>query len=139
VIRPKRSKGHKAPTLAKLKKRAWALLSELVRRGNAKEGGYESCYTCGAVKQWTELHAGHGIGGRTGSVLFDEELIRPQCPGCNIFRHGQYGIFAAKLIKEHGMDWWEQKLASAKQIKKWTRPELEELIESYKERLARLQ
>ena len=151
-VKPKR---RKAPTVAKLKKQAWKLLSELVRRSNSKEGGYATCYTCGAMKHWTELHAGHGIGGRTGSVLLDEDLIKPQCPGCNIFRGGQYGIFATKLIREKaelaasrgattgvalgiGMDWWEAKLSASRQVRKWNRSELEAKIEEYKARLSRL-
>jgi hypothetical protein len=88
------------------------------------------------------MHAGHAIPGRSGAVLLDEEIVRPQCPTCNLLppygRGGEYHIFAAKLIRENGMDWWERKLASAKQINKWTRPELEDKIESYKARLASL-
>jgi NinG protein len=146
--KPKRKKP--APTLAKLKKRAWALLSEVVRREAADELGGVACFTCGTVHDWRDIQAGHAIGGRNGAVLFDEELIRPQDVRCNIMLRGNYGEFIPRLLREYtikhqwsvsldtAMNWWEQKLLSAKQIKKWTRTELEEKCQEYRERLARL-
>ena len=84
------------------------------------------------------MQAGHAIGGRHNAVLFDEEIIRPQCCGCNIFKRGNYPVFAAKLVREHGIDWWEKKLIEAQQLKMYTRTDLEEMIKSYRERLDRL-
>jgi len=141
----KRKKGKKSPTVPKLKAKAWALLSECIRHEAAErdDSDYVGCYTCGDVHPWksgvTGMNAGHAIPGRSGAVLLDEEVIRPQCNKCNakppFGRGGEYHIFAAKLIKENGMDWWEAKLQSSRQIKKWSRSELEEKISSYKARL----
>ena len=151
----------KSPTLASLKKKAWKLLSECIRREATafprENGGSAGCYTCPEIRNWKLMQAGHAIPGRTGMLLLDEEIIRIQCPACNIFRRGNYGEFAARLIREKmeylykegdyvgdepwqdANEWWEYKLASAKQIKKWTRSELEEKISGYKERLASLE
>jgi hypothetical protein len=139
-------KRKRAKTLAQLKERAWKILSELIRREAADKDGYVSCYTCGKVHKWnsglTGMHAGHAIPGRGGSVLLDWELIRPQCHYCNAKppygRGGEYHVFASKLIKENGMDWWEAKLSSSTQVKKWTRSDLQELIDTYKKRLEAL-
>lgn len=87
---------------------------------------------------WKEAQAGHAIPGRTGAVLLRESVIRPQCVGCNIFHRGQYHIFATKLIEENGLDWWKCELVESKKIKKWSRVELEETIEKYKQRLKEL-
>jgi hypothetical protein len=136
-----RPKGVKRPSLSSLKKKAWKLLSELVRRnknGAHVPDGWNVCYTCDAAKPWQELQAGHAIPGRTGAVLLDEEILRPQDAKCNIWGRGMHHVFAAKLIKENGMDWWEQKLSTSRQIKKWSRDELEQKIESYKARLQAL-
>jgi hypothetical protein len=64
---------------------------------------------------------------------------------------GNYPAFTARLIREYAdnnpmkkfplggaLDWWESKLISAKQVRKWTRDELCQKIDSYQERLARL-
>jgi hypothetical protein len=100
------------------------------------------------------VQAGHAISGRNGAVLLDEEIIRPQCVHCNIFLRGNYPEFTIKLIRERAetsilsaypeyalgdaVQWWESKLLSAKQVKKWTRGELEAKCEEYRTRIAAL-
>lgn len=138
-------KKHK--TIGKLKKDAWDLLSKIVRLKYSDEYGVTECYTCGKILGWKPdkernlegAQAGHALPGRTGAVLLDEEIIRPQCWACNCKGHGMYHIFSTKLIREHSFDWWECKLVDARQVKKWDRAELEETIERYKKRLEELQ
>jgi hypothetical protein len=133
-IRPKRKK---LPTTGKLKKAAWDLLSKIVRLTHS-DGNTCECYTCGKLLFHKEAQAGHAIPGRTGAVLLDEEILRPQCVSCNVFGRGMYHIYSTKLIEENGMDWWKQKLANSKKIVKWDRVSLNEKIESYRERLNKL-
>jgi len=125
----------KKPTLRSLKARAWKLFSEWIRRKDADQGGTVSCYTCGKLMFWKEAHAGHAIPGRHNAVLLDPEIVRPQCPRDNLFLGGRYEIFATKLIKEKGMEWWEAKLEGARAIVKLTRGDYEALISSYKQKL----
>src|SRR5688572_25898041 len=101
----KSKKKPKKKTLSSLRKKAWSLLSEYVRRSSADEGGTNSCYTCGRLQFWRASQAGHAIPGRTNSTLLDESIIRVQCPVCNVWNGGRYEIFTTKLIKENGMDW----------------------------------
>lgn len=129
----------KKPTLSGLKKKAWKIVSEFVRRKDADEGGTTVCFTCGAYLHWKyDAQAGHAIPGRHNAVLLDTEIIRPQCYACNCHRRGMHHIFATKLIQEHGMAWWESKLEQARQVVKYTRSDLEDLIESYKKKLEAL-
>lgn len=126
------------PSLSSLKKKLWKVFSEYVRRKDADEGGTERCYTCSDPKHWKELHAGHAIPGRHNAVLFDEEIVKPQCPVCNIWKGGQYHIFATNLIKENSMEWWEAKLESARRTVKYTHADLEEMIRTYQGKLSDL-
>ena len=128
----------KKPTLRSLKAKCWKLFSEYIRRKDADAGGTERCYTCGETKFWKELHAGHGIPGRHNAVLFDAEIVRPQCPVCNVWKGGCYHIFTTKLIKEHGLAWWDKKLEGSRQVVKYTRVDLEEMIEDLKRKLEQL-
>jgi hypothetical protein len=128
----------KAKSLRTLKAKAWALFSEWVRRKDADEGGTVACYTCGKLMFWKEAHAGHAIPGRHNAVLLDEDIVRPQCPRDNIFMGGRYEIFTAKLIRENGLEWFENKLAGARQVVKYTRSDLEDLIQIYRRKLASL-
>lgn len=98
------------------------------------------------------MQAGHAIGGRTGAVLLDEEIIRPQCYRCNVALRGNYPVFVTKLIREkarympvpeehkltEAMAWWEVKLQASHQIRKWTCSELEIKIVELKDRLSKL-
>jgi hypothetical protein len=68
---------------------------------------------------------------RTKGELF---LVTPD----NIFLGGRYEIFTTKLIKERGMDWWEEKLANARKVVKHTRADLEQMISEYQEKLRAL-
>jgi hypothetical protein len=132
-------RGRKAkPTLKSLKARAWKLFSEWIRRKDADEGGSEHCYTCGRPFHWKELQCGHAIGGRHNAVLLDADICRPQCVACNVFGRGCYPTFTTKLIRENGLEWFEQKLAGSREVKKYTRPDLEALIEEFKSRLETL-
>ena len=90
-----------------LKAKCWRLMSELVRRKYADKQGLVTCYTCGKPMPWRESQAGHGISGRGGFVLFLEEVIKPQCPTCNIFKQGDYNVFIPKLVEEYTLDQYQ--------------------------------
>ena len=119
------------PSLASLKKKVWKILSRHIRQHAADEDGIGECYTCGVTDDWKYLQAGHAIPGRHGAVLFDTDIIRTQCYRCNVAMRGQHHIFAARLIKEHGLEWWEQKERDSHRIVKWSRADLEALIVKY--------
>jgi hypothetical protein len=128
----------KKQTLKGLKTKAWKLFSEYIRRRDADEGGTVPCYTCGKLMYWKDSHAGHGIPGRGNAVLFDVDIVKPQCPRDNLFMGGRYEIFAAKLIREHGLNWFEEKLVGARQAVKLTREDLENIIADYKQKLSEM-
>ena len=128
----------KKPTLRNLKARCWKVFSEYIRRREADEGGTAYCFTCGQPKFWKELHAGHFIGGRTNSVLFNEEIVKPQCLMCNVFLGGNYGPYTLKMLDLHGREKVEEFMALKHQTKKYTKSDLEDLIQTYKQKLEEL-
>jgi len=131
----------KHKTIGSLKKTAWDLLSRIIRLTYADEGGTVQCYTCGKLMNWEKdgAQAGHAIPGRHGGVLLDEEILRVQCYSCNIGKRGNYTVYTTKLIEENGFDWWKRKLSEASKVRKWSRVELQEKIEHYRERLNQLE
>jgi hypothetical protein len=132
-------KKKKTPSLSALKKKAWSLCSRYVRLREADEGGFVHCYTCGfPMHAIQEAQAGHAIPGRHNAVLLDDSICRPQCYSCNCLKHGMHHIFATKLAQENGMEWWQSKLSGAKAVVKYTRSDLEALIETYKAKLDEL-
>lgn len=101
----------KKPSLTSLKKKAWKLLSILVRTETLDSKGRATCFTCGIKKPWKKMYAGHFVQGRRPSILFIEEIIRVQCVGCNRFRHGNLNRFTAKMLRTYGvvkvLEWFD--------------------------------
>lgn len=119
------------------KARAWKAFSEYIRK--AYQAYYQSggnllveCYTCGIKKPYKEMQAGHGIPGRNNAVLFLEEVVKPQCVGCNVFGRGKYPIFTSKLIKELGMEEYDRVLNLSQQVVKFTALDYRDRYEYYK-------
>ena len=87
---------------------------------------------------WRESHAGHFVGGRTGSVLLNPEVIRVQCATCNLWLRGNYQVYTLKMIDEVGRDKVDELLALRHQVKKWSRSDLEACKAEYKGKLEAL-
>lgn len=107
-------------TVTARKASAWKAFSEWVRRNNQDSIGFNTCYTCGISKHFTEMQAGHGIGGRNNAVLFMEEVVRPQCERCNGFLNGNYSVFTMKLMDELGVKKYQNLVILSNQVVKWT-------------------
>ena len=121
-----------------LKSKAWKLMSELVRRQYADRTGMCTCYTCDKTMDWREIQAGHGISGRGGFVLFLEEVIKPQCATCNIFRQGDYARFIPKLIDEYSIEQFQEWVVESRKPFKRTKKDYVELVYELQGRLGEL-
>ena len=110
------------------------MVSKYVRTRNAKDGFVE-CYTCSTTKPIAEMQAGHAIQGRGNSILFITDGIRPQCASCNVWQGGRLDVFIPKLIDEIGRERYDELLEMKYQTKKFTRQELIDLYQEYKEKL----
>lgn len=87
------------------------------------------CVSCGAEVQ----QAGHYLSqGHHSKVRFNEVNTNGQCIRCNCFLHGNLIEYRKGLIKRYG----EQKVlfleSTGKGVKKWSRVELEAIIQTYK-------
>lgn len=78
------------------------------------------------------MHAGHFISRTHTATMFDEMNCRAQCMNCNIWGYGNAGIFAQKLIKEHGQEAFDNLVKRSKELKQFDVKELEEIYERYK-------
>lgn len=127
----------KKKSITTLKTKAWNLCSLGTRLRYADDDGFVQCYTCGRKRHYKDgMQAGHGFSGRSKSVLFMEEIIRPQCSGCNIRESGKLDVFTYKLLKEHGQDKFDALYLEAHQDKgQWKAWELEELIDKWKKEI----
>lgn len=125
----------KHPSKSLAKRRAWKAFSKYIRTRDMNLSGFVKCYTCGRKFDFKNIQAGHGLGGRHGGVLFLEELVKPQCRGCNIFGGGKYPIFTQKLIEEHGTEKYYELVKKSNQLVKYSIEDYLEIERRYKELL----
>jgi hypothetical protein len=120
---------------------AWRWFSKYIRlRDCISTTGFKDqgkCVTCGGYFPFSELQAGHAIGGRNDAVLFDEKLVNAQCGRCNkSFEYGGLGGNYAKYhlwyIHKYGEQDFEAKVFISDQAVKIPTPELREIANRYR-------
>ena len=125
---------------AKLKKKAWTLFSQYIRRKYADENGYVRCVTCGVKRHWDDgMQSGHFIDSRNNTVLFDERLVFPQCVGCNMFKSGAKVRYTLFMLKQgYTVEEIEGFQRMTQEVKKVTILDYMELIDKYTDLLVGL-
>lgn len=127
-------------------RQAWPLLSKAIRLEAADSEGWCECVTCEATHQWKDVDAGHWIGGRRESILFEEDGINIQCHGCNRYHNTNPFAVTAKqrsvdtaynayMFDKHGQKRMDELLVRNQKRKKYPLEELLEMIEGYKLRI----
>lgn len=89
------------------------------------------CYTCGAVRHWSEVDAGHFMSRACMSTRWDEKNVQFQCKRCNM-RSGEQFLFSVHLDQHYGEGTAEALHIASKQTRKFTHAELEQMYYHYK-------
>ena len=89
------------------------------------------CISCGSNNA---NQAGHYFAVKGHSALrFNEWNINLQCAGCNCYKHGNQAMYRIGLVEKIGEKAVKglETIATRVKVYKWTRAELNELIEKY--------
>ena len=122
------------------KKKAWEALSKYIRLKYADKYGWCTCYTCGKRSHWKDgMQAGHLLDGRNNSILFQEDCIRVQCTGCNMFKSGNKEIYIPKYIDEEGREKYDKMVRLKNKTVKFTRKELDDMRADWKAKARELE
>ena len=130
----------KAKTLPKLKAEALSLYAKVVKLRAYNERKLR-CYTCDSslVLNSTNTQLGHYLSrGAYPGLTFRPENSRLQCYRCNVHLHGNTIEFRHRLINEIGIEAVEKLEFSRHVMVKWTRGELLNMIEKFKEEISEL-
>jgi hypothetical protein len=127
-LKPKK----KLKPLNKLEALLWTHFSIYVRTKDADFQGFVKCYTCGRRIHWKEAQAGHYIKRSYKALKFDERNVKPQDARCNLYLDGNQDEFANHLELDYGHGVLQELKALKYQEKRFTRIELNALIEHYK-------
>jgi hypothetical protein len=83
------------------------------------------CFICGRPGN----QAGHF---RHGKLDFDEMNLNCSCSYCNLYQHGNLGMYALKLVEKYGKEAVDELVQrSNTQSNKFSRDQLENIIKKY--------
>ncbi len=133
----RKRKAPKQKTIAGLLEDAAVLLQKIRRIESADEFGMCACCSCGKRYHWKEMQGGHYIPRGKTATKIEEHNINPQCVSCNHFHKESAKCgYAIWMIETYGYNYVKWLEAESRKEKKYSRPELEEIIAGYKARLA---
>lgn len=101
----------KKKTTSQLKKILDGLFSQYIRLKDSNGNGFCTCVTCGKSGHWKTMQNGHYISRQHLALRFDETNCHVQCPGCNVFKGGNYTSYALFMLNKYGekrLQWLEQ-------------------------------
>ena len=124
------------------KKKAWTAFSTYIRiRDSLKTTSTIDecvCITCGKRVPYKKIQAGHYIGGRGNSVLFDERIVNGQCSRCNIILKGNYDAYNLVMLKKYSKKEILKMLEKKKERKINTSQDYLDIEEKYKQKTKEL-
>lgn len=126
-------------TIPKLIKKADRIFSKMIRLQAADAHGNCVCVSCGRIRSWKQMHAGHFASRKYAATRFSPLNVFVQCPYCNSFCNGNSAGFASYIKSKFGANHIDAIWNLAKQSHKWDREQLEKLIEVCTEKVKELQ
>jgi len=96
------------------------------------------CYTCGLHKDPKEMQCGHFITRGQHNTRFSEINCHCQCVGCNVFKMGNKEVYSVNLEKQYGYGILQKLAKEGNESRCYAIKELQELIETYKEKYEKL-
>ena len=121
-------------TRSKLVKKLDNIFSQYIRLSNSKNGNC-TCVTCGKVGHWKNggIQAGHFMSRKHYATRWNEDNVKPQCIGCNMFKAGEQYKFSLYL----GGKLSEELLQKSRETVKFADVDLLEMIEHYSNEVKR--
>lgn len=117
----------KKPSRSKLIKKLDTVFSLYIRIKDSNKEGIGTCVTCGKQDHYKNLQAGHFQSRKHYATRWDEDNVKIQCVGCNVFKYGEQFLFSKYL----GNNLSEELLDKSRNIVKFTNIELEEMVTEY--------
>lgn len=105
-----------------------------LRDCGGRSGG-ANCISCGLWFRFEDMDGGHFVSKTSSAIRFDERNINAQCRKCNRFLHGNERNYFHGMVKKYGLEVTEEIESQEHITKKWSEPELLELLNYYTEKI----
>ena len=106
-----------------------------MRLKDADHAGYVKCFTCGVVKNWRSVDAGHFQSRGKYSTRWEESNVKPQCKKCNMYNGGHQYQFGLNLDFHFGKGTAQRLIQMGNQTRRFSDAELEAMIREYRKKL----
>ena len=114
------------------------VFSQYIRLRDTMPNGYCKCISCGKIKSFSDIDAGHYFSRTHMGTRFDEDNVNGECTYCNRFYSSHLVGYQENLIRKIGIGRYDRLKLLASTPKHWCDFELEEMIKHYKEEVKRL-
>lgn len=131
---PPKSRRAKTRSVSKAKKIAWHWFSKYIRLRDADKNGFSRCVTCGLMRSWDKLQAGHFIPGRKNAVLYCEIGVNSQCYVCNITLKGRWPEYMRFMTDKYGHETVNKLLERSRSVVQMSAVDHMEVAEKYQEK-----
>ena len=118
----------KLKNIKSLRRKLDLAFSLWIRKRDADENGFGKCISCG---EWRPLQCGHFQKRGHLALRWHPLGAAGQCVRCNHYLGGNEAAFALELIRRHGEGAVNSLMALKHQTVKFTRADLEALIQKY--------
>ena len=125
----------KTKPIGKVVDQAATLLQKLERMKAADQYGMASCVTCGKKQHWKEMDGGHYISRTYSKYKLYEENVHVQCKACNRFSNRSIDNYFHFMVDTYGYDHVKLMTDTKREIVKWNRVELEDIVKDFKARI----
>lgn len=135
----KKSEKKKSPSLPALVDRLDKVFSKYIRLRDAMPSGMFRCISCGKIKPIEQADCGHFHSRTHMSTRFDEDNCHAECRYCNRFSADHIIGYRENLIRKIGSQRFLLLEVKARETRKWSHFELEQLAKYYRALVEKLQ
>lgn len=125
----------KSKSVASIVTRLDRVFSQYIRLRDSHDDETFACISCGRRLSLSYAQCGHYYPRANMSTRFDPDNCHAECIHCNCFDQNHLEGYRKNLIAKIGEGRVAELDRRAKETKKWSHYELEEMIEFYKERI----
>ena len=109
-----------------------------IRLRDVMPGGYGRCISCGKIKPFNHLQAGHFFGRAHFSTRWHEDNVNAECEWDNCWNGEHLLTYKENLIKKIGKQRFKLLEVTKNQSRKWSDFEIKAMIKHYSEKIIQL-
>ena len=109
-----------------------------IRLRDVMPGGYGKCISCGKIKTFNHLQAGHFFSRKHMSTRWNEQNVNAECEYCNCWNGEHLLTYKENLIRKIGMQGYQVLDYMHNQPRKWSDFEIKAMIRHYGQEIIRL-